>query len=108
MWCILYGNKLTVQTGRDGFLKVAKRDTTFDYIQSSDVREGDAELDVVFGSGGGGCPGIEKGVIHVADGLRARRSPPSCNAGEGGGRLPDGIATAAGIDLADGANASAR
>src|SRR3954463_4685989 len=41
VWCILYNNKLTVQTGRDGFLKVAKRDPTFDRIQSAEVREGD-------------------------------------------------------------------
>lgn len=44
-WCIVYGiddkRRLTVQTGRDGFLKIAKRDPTFDRIQSSEVRDGD-------------------------------------------------------------------
>src|SRR5439155_5359601 len=41
VWCILYQGKLTIQTGRDGLLKVAKRDLTFDRIQSAGVREGD-------------------------------------------------------------------
>jgi recombinational DNA repair protein RecT len=41
VWSIKYGGKLTVQTGRDGFLKIAKRDPMFDYIQSCEVREGD-------------------------------------------------------------------
>src|SRR3954453_4394264 len=35
VWCILYNGKLTIQTGRDGLLKVAKRDPTFDRIQSA-------------------------------------------------------------------------
>lgn len=41
VWCIKYDGKLTIQTGRDGFLKIAKRDPTFDSIQSAEVREGD-------------------------------------------------------------------
>ncbi len=41
VWCILYNGKLTIQTGRDGLLKIAKRDPTFDRIQSAEVREGD-------------------------------------------------------------------
>ena len=32
---------LVIMTGRDGFLKMAKRDPTFDYIQSAEVRDGD-------------------------------------------------------------------
>src|SRR3954452_24525591 len=41
VWCIKMGSQITIQTSRDGFLKVAKRDPTFDYIQSAEVREGD-------------------------------------------------------------------
>jgi hypothetical protein len=41
VWCIKYDGKLTIQTGRDGFLKIAKRDPMFDSIQSAEVREGD-------------------------------------------------------------------
>src|ERR1700730_1039855 len=33
VWLIKYGDKLTIQTGRDGYLKIAKRDPTFDRIQ---------------------------------------------------------------------------
>lgn len=41
VWCIKFANRLTVQTGRDGFLKISKRDPSFDRIQSSEVRECD-------------------------------------------------------------------
>ena len=50
VWCIKYGGKLTIQTGRDGVLKVAKRDPTFDRIQSAEVREGDDfRIDLISG-----------------------------------------------------------
>lgn len=42
VWCIKYDGKLTIQTGRDGFLKLAKRDPSFDAIRSCEVRESDA------------------------------------------------------------------
>lgn len=41
VWCVKYGNNLMIQTARDGFLKIAKRDPTFDRIQSAEVRQGD-------------------------------------------------------------------
>lgn len=41
VWCIKYGGKLTIQTARDGYLKIARRNPQFDRIQSAEVRDGD-------------------------------------------------------------------
>ncbi|WP_158264845.1 RecT family recombinase [Blastopirellula marina] len=41
VWFIKYGGKVTIQTGRDGFLQIAKRDPTFDRITSAEVRAKD-------------------------------------------------------------------
>src|SRR4051794_34466263 len=38
VWCVTYGSSLMIQTSRDGFLKIAKRDLTFDRLQSAEVR----------------------------------------------------------------------
>jgi recombinational DNA repair protein RecT len=41
VWLIKYGGKMTIQTARDGYLKIARRNPQFDFIQSAEVREGD-------------------------------------------------------------------
>jgi recombinational DNA repair protein RecT len=51
VWCIKYGGKLTIQTARDGYLKIARRNPQFDRIQSAEVRDGDHfMLDTVTGA----------------------------------------------------------